>query len=301
MADISRADVSTLIEEAYSHVLLDASAASSTVLQAFRTVNMGTKLTHLPVLATLPTAAWVSETDNKATTEVTWDDLTLVAEEIATIVPVHENVLDDATTDILTEIVTRAGEAIGKVLDEAVLFGVNKPASWVSDDLYAAAVAAGQTTSVVTGDANEDDIVGAVNQTARALALAGWMPDVLVAPLSLRYDVANIRDANGSPIFRDEQFSGFQTAFNRNGAWDADSADLMLVDSSRAIIGVRQDIQVKFLDQATLTVGQSTINLAQRDMVALRFKARYAYCLGVGTTSLGESQTPVGAVVPAGS
>src|SRR5215469_6423829 len=115
MADISRAEVATLIEEAYSHVLLDSAVASSAALQAFPTVNMGTKLIHMPVLATLPTAGWVTEgpTDPlavKPTSDVTWQDLTLVAEEIAVIIPVPEAVLDDATVDVITEITTRGGE-----------------------------------------------------------------------------------------------------------------------------------------------------------------------------------------------
>jgi HK97 family phage major capsid protein len=300
MADISRSEVSTLIEEAYSHVLLDAAVASSSVLQAFPQVNMGTKLIHMPVLGTLPTASWVSETEDKSTAEVTWKDLTLVAEEIAVIIPVHENVLDDATVDVLTEITTRGGEAIGKVLDKAVLFGVNKPASWVSDDLLSASVAASQTVGNDTGDANVDDLVGTVNQAARAIAADGLVPDTLLAPLTLRYDVANIRDGLGAPIFRDEQFGGFKTVFNRNGAWDPVDCELFIVDSSRVRIGVRQDIQVKLLDQATLTVGESTINLAQRDMIAIRMKARYAYVLGISTTSLGNDVTPVAAVLPAG-
>ena len=73
------------------------------------------------------------------------------------------------------------------------------------------------------------------------------------------------------------------------------------MDSSRVRIGVRQDITVKFLDQATVNSGDSAINLAERDMVALRLKARFAYALGVGATPMGSSKTPVAVVVPEGS
>ena len=297
MADINRADVSTLIEEAYSHTLLDAATAASTVLTAFPTVNLGTKTTHLPVLATLPEAGWVSETDIKPTSEVTWKNLTMVVEELAVIIPIHEDVIADATTDILAEVTRRAGEAIGKKLDQAVLFGTGKPGTWTSDSLYEAAVAASQTTSVTTGDANVNDLVGCVNQSAKELALAGFLPDTLVAGLGLRYDVANLRNADGDLAFRDGMFGGFNTTFNRNGAWDNSSAEILVVDSSRVRIGIRQDITVKYLTEATV----ATINLAERDMVALRFKARFAYVLGVSTTTLGVDQTPVAAVVPAGS
>ena len=66
MADISRAEVATLIQEAYADVLLDGAREASTALSAFPTISMGTKLTHLPVLATLPEAGWVSESATDA-------------------------------------------------------------------------------------------------------------------------------------------------------------------------------------------------------------------------------------------
>lgn len=305
MADISRAEVATLIEEAYSHTLLDAAAQSSTVLQAFQTIPMGSKLTHLPVLATLPEANWVAESATaaagvKPTSKVTWQDRTLVAEEVAVIIPVHENVIDDATTSVLDDIATQGGAAIGKKLDQAVIFGIDKPASWVSKALLPAAVDAGQALNVQGGKANESDLVGAVNQVSEQVALAGWAPDTLLASLALRYQVANLRDANGQPIFRDESFAGYSTFFNKNGAWEADDAAAIVVDSTRVKIGVRQDITVKFLDQATLGTGENQINLAERDMVALRLKARYAYVLGDSATPVGNApRTPVGAVLPA--
>src|SRR5690606_654492 len=95
-----------------------------------------------------------------------------------------------------------------------------------------------------------------------------------------------------------ESFNGFTTHFNRNGAWVPGSASALVVDASRVKIGVRQDITVKFLDQATLGTGENQINLAERDMVALRLKARYAYVLGNGATAMGASKTPVAAVTP---
>jgi len=299
MADISRSEVSTLIQEAYASTLLDAAVKGSTVLSAFPTVSMGTKLTHLPVLATLPEADWVGESATEAegvkpTSQITWADRTLVAEELAVIVPVHENVIDDATEDLLSATAVLGGQSIGKKLDQAVLLGINKPASWVSAALLPAAVAASQTVEVVDGVANQSDIPGAVNQVAEMIADSGWAPNTLISGLSLRYKVANLRDANGQPIFRDESFAGFRTFFNENGAWDRDSATALIVDASRVRIGIRQDITVKFLDQATV----GGINLAERDMVALRFKARFAYVLGTAATSMGANMVPVGAVTP---
>ncbi|MGB6116472.1 MAG: phage major capsid protein [Comamonas sp.] len=301
MADISRTDVATGIQEEYANTLLNAAVQGSTVLQAFPTTSMGTKLTHLPVLATLPEAGWVSESATqpagvKPQSKVTWADRTLVAEELAVIIPVHEDVLADCSVGALDQIAQLGGQAIGKKLDQAVIFGTDKPASWVSDALLPAAVAAGQTVENVTGDANTSDLVGATNQVAEKIALAGWQPDTLVSSLAIRYQVANLRDSLGQLVFRDESFNGFNTLFNRNGAWDPESAAAVIVDSTRVRIGIRQDITVKFLDQATLSTG---LNLAERDMVALRLKARFAYVLGTAATPMGNNKVPVGAVVPA--
>lgn len=294
MADITRAEVATLIAEEYSNTLLGAAKEASTALSAFPTVNMGTKTTHMPVLATLPVADWVSETVAKPTSEVTWQDATLVAEEIAVIIPIHENVLDDASVSLLEEIAGLGGQAIGLKLDQAILFGTNKPASWTSAALLPAAVAAGQTIANVDGNANLNDLYGAITQAAGKLADVGYNPETLLTSVALRYRLANLRNADGNLAFANESFAGFNTSFNRNGAWAASSAEALVVDPSRVRIGVRQDIQVKFLDQATV----GTINLAERDMVAVRLKARYAYVLGTGATPRGANKVPVAAVTP---
>jgi hypothetical protein len=91
--------------------------------------------------------------------------------------------------------------------------------------------------------------------------------------------------------------AGLNAAWASGLVWDRDECEALVVDSQRAIIGVRQDITVKFLTEATV----GGINLAERDMVALRFKARYAYVLGNTRTDEGATQVPVAAVIPAGS
>ena len=135
MADISRSEVATLIQEEYANTLLDYALQGSTALAAFPTVSMGSKLTHLPVLATLPDAGWVSESATapegvKPQSQVTWEDRTLVAEELAVIVPVPEALLADLDYDLWSEVKPAVVEAIGVAVDQAILYGNNKPAEW---------------------------------------------------------------------------------------------------------------------------------------------------------------------------
>lgn len=298
MADITRAEVASLIGEEYGPNVIKAATQGSTALAAFPTVNMGTKTRNMPVLATMPEAAWVGDTDNtgtKPTSKATWANKTLVAEEVAVIVPIHENTLDDATEDILAEIADLGGQSLGKKLDQAVFFGTDKPAAWTSLDLHAAAVAAGQTVAVVDGSANQSDIYGATLQLAAMIADAGFDPTTALAKRSLAFTLANLRNANGDPVLTDSGLRGFDTFWSRNGAWSPTDATILLADPSTVRIGVRQDVTVKFLDQATV----GGINLAEKDMVALRFKARFAYVLGnPATPETGVAGYGVGAVTP---
>lgn len=298
MADISRSEVSTLIEEAYARDFLSAAAKQSAVLSAFPTRDMGTKTINEPVLATKPQAGWVGESATasegvKPTSQVTWANKQLVAEEIAVIVPIHENVLDDATDNILAELVRVGSEAIGWTLDAAVLFGIGKPASWTSRDLMASAQNGGNSFAIGSAG-TDDDLSGSILQAADKLS-DRYEPTTLLAKRGLRYKLANQRATTGEPIYvptmqgapgSEGQVHGLDaywvqgTVSNGVGGdsmvWDPAIATALIVDRSRVLIGIRQDIQVKFLDQATV----GSINLAERDMVALRFKARYAYALG---------------------
>lgn len=324
MADISRTDVATMIQEAYADDFLQYAANTSAVLKAFPTRNLGTKITHEPVLATKPHAKWVIESSSdadgvKPTGKITWADKTLVAEELAVIVPIHENVLDDASTNTIDDITKAGGESMAYALDAAVTFGINKPATWTSDALYTSAHNDANVFALGTS-AGADDLAGSILQAAESLA-DRYDPTTLLTRRGLKYKLANLRDADGRPIFLSTMSDGvmqenlygldtfFETGTVDDGAggdrlvWDPDTAEGLVVDRSRVLIGIRQDIQVKFLDQATLTGPSGTIiNLAERDMVAFRFKARYAYALGdnIAFGSTTSTSSPVAAVVPNG-
>jgi HK97 family phage major capsid protein len=297
MADISRSDVATLIQDAYGNDFLGWAAQQSAVLQAFPTRNMGTKTIKEPVLATKPHAGWVGEsatlaTGVKPTSKVTWANKNLIAEELAVIVPVHENVINDATESVLAEITKTGAEAIAFALDAAVIFGANKPQTWTSPDLLTSATQSGNVYPTgASGTPN--DLAGSILQAAEGLSVR-YDPTTLLARRGLRFRLANLRATTGEPIFMSslsdqgntDMVHGLNTFYvtgtvdDGSGGdtliWDPEDFDAFVVDRSRVLIGVRQDITVKFLDQATV----NGVNLAERDMVALRFLARYAYVLG---------------------
>lgn len=314
---ITREDVAGLIQEAYSGTFYDVVSRQSAVASAFPTVNMGTKTTSLSLGATDAFAEWVGETagvdTEKPLSKISWGKKNLVAEEIAVIIAVHENDIDDATEDVLSEIAVKGANALAAGLDAAVLFGVNKPATWTSPSLYESATAAG---NVFQAGAGEDDLAGSFLQAAGALAAEGYDPDTFFANRGLRFRLANLRGTDNAPIYLPslstapdarDQFAGLAAHWvgghvrDGEGAtlpvWQRELAEGMIVDPSRVRIGIRQDISVKFLDQAT----PHGIDLASNDMVALRFKARYAYALGESVVEGAErvTKSPVAIVTPA--
>ena len=128
---INRTDLSGLIPEPVTREIIQGVTQGSAVLQMGRRLpNMTSKTQVMNVLDMLPTAYWVDgDTGFKQTTKMAWDKKKIYAEELAVIVPIPEAVLDDADYDIWGEVKPRLVEAFGQKIDEAVLFGVDKPTS----------------------------------------------------------------------------------------------------------------------------------------------------------------------------
>lgn len=277
----------------------------SAALDSFRRVNMGSKTARMPVLTALPTAGFVGEADDgvvpaeadtKQATRVTWGTKQLVAEELATIVLVHENVFDDTEIGVWDEVRPLAAQAFGRTLDSAVFFGVNKPASWPAS-LLDGAVSANNVwirgTGAGASTPAQPDLVGDINQTWALVEDDGHDVNVQYAGTYLRSQLRGLRDADGSPLYlntlrgdgRADEVMGQDLYWVRNGAWQrADDtsvnlaggqtgADLIVGDRNKAILGLRTDMQVKVLTEATV----DGVNLAETDQIGLRFKMRVAF------------------------
>lgn len=305
MADISRSDALALLARQDINEIIKPATSQSAALSSFRTIRMTAGTASMPVLSALPTAGWVSESSTakegvKPTSKVTWSDKKLVAEEIAVIVPVHENLLADSRFNIWEEIRPLVSAEFARVLDSAVFHGVNKPTSWSDDALIPGAIKAGNAVPAGTGvDLAED-----INLAFGLVENDEFDVNAAFTGRFLRSELRGLRDKNQQPIYLDALRSDGDTAsiygqplyYVGNRAWDRSQALALVGDASRVVLAIREDMQVKLLDQATV----GNINLAERDMVALRFKLRVAYATAFSTVEAedGSKVYPFAVVQP---
>lgn len=279
----SRADVQALIPEEVASGILEDLSTESAALRLFRRITVSSNQQRMPVLSALPTAYFVNgDTGLKQTTEMAWANKYLFVEEIAAIVPVPEAVLDDLSFDLWGEIRPRIVEAVGRVLDNAIFFGVNKPASWPTD-VVASAIAAGNaftrgTSTAATGGLAED-----FNQLFGTVEADGFDVNGLVTRRTFRARLRSARDTTGQKLLdmSQNEIEGASVVYAMAGLWPsgAGAAEAIVGDFSQGILGIRRDLTWKLLDQAVLQDQSGVIqyNLAQQDMVAMRVVARYAW------------------------
>jgi HK97 family phage major capsid protein len=283
---ISRTDAQALIPEQVSQEIMASLATESAALSLFRQIPISTNQTRLPVLAALPTAYFVNgDTGLKQTTEANWANKFLNVEELAAIVPIPEAVLDDTGFDVWGAIRPLLEQAIGRALDAAVLFGVNKPASWPLD------LVAGATASTPANTQARGASAAAIGGVAQDLNLLfakieadGFMPNGVIARTSFKSVVRGARDTTGQALadLSAGTLWGEPLRFVAPGIWPTagtGAAEAIVGDFDQAILGVRQDFTYKVLTEAVIqdNVGAIQFNLAQQDMVALRVVFRVAY------------------------
>ncbi len=270
-----------LIPTPVSDQIIQEMPKASAVLSLARRVIMSTKSQRQPVLSLLPQAYFVNgDTGLKQTTKQDWENLTLVAEEIAVIVPIPENYLSDAQVPIWDEVRPQIAAAFGRKIDLATLWGIDKPTTWGD----AIGITAEIKGNVVTEGEN-DDLAVDIAETARKVALDGFSPNGFASGPALDWRLVGLRSDQGVPIYSMPQDGVPGRIYGRplgavdNGGWDDARATLIAGDWSKAIVGLRQDITFRVFTEGVITddSGNVVLNLMQQDAVALRAVMRLGW------------------------
>lgn len=297
--------------------IIETAIEESVVMQFAHREDMGTQLKDMPVLSLMPSAYFVSGGDAglKQTTAMGWKNKRLVAEEIAVLVAIPNNVLADTSIKLWDRIRPRLGEAVARAFDAAVLFGTNKPASWVDAALGPGAITAGNT---VTHGASAIDVGDDVNNVIAAVAADGFMPSGIVLAPPLRYTFQGLRDSQKGLIFQPyDTGSVSSTTFGssvnarRGTLWgmpasttlsgifgdedvaSANAVELLAVDWDQVYIGIRQDITLDFSNSAIITdaSGAVQVNAFQQDSTIGRLVFRAAYAVPNPTTRMNGTES----------
>ena len=286
---IAKTDVEDLIETQVANEIFEGVIKESKALGMFRRLpNMTSDKTKLRVLDSLPVAYFVDESTNngrKNTTKMAWDKKYINAAELAVIVPIKENVLNDASIDIWSEVRPRIVEAFAKKIDNAMFFGVDKPTDW----------RAGLVPSVISAGAEVDEtghLYSDINDVMTKVEESGYEVNGILGGVGLKGKFRMMTDTTGQPLNTTE-IGSVRREFMDNGVWDKTKSTLIAGDFSQAVYAIRQDVTYKILDQAVIqdTDGSILYNLAQDDMVALRVVMRLGWEIPNPVNALNETAT----------
>lgn len=284
--------------------IIKESTHGSVMLANARKVRMTSKKYRQPVLATLPDAYWVNgDTGLKETTKADWNDIEMVAEEMAVIVPIPDVVIADSSIPLWAEIRPLIAEAIGRKLDEACIFGVDKPSTW-PDEIVAAATAAGNTVARTA----DTDLGQNVAELGGKIAKQGYGVNGFISKPGMQWELVGLRDQNGAPIYTpltggiNHGLYGYPFNEVMNGAWDTDAAELIALDWNKQLVGIRQDVTYDLFKEGVITDsdGKVILNLMQQDTKALRVVFRVGYAVAAPKTRVqGGTAYPGGLILPA--
>ena len=277
MSMITRSNAEALFEPQVQREIIEGVVTQSKAMQMFRRLpNMTSNKTKMRVLDALPMTYWVdADKDNgrKQLTKMAWDNKFITAEELAVIVPIKEDVLDDADYDIWADVRPRIVEAMGKAFDEAVFTGKNKPKGFRADLLTSIRNAGATITP------GEKKLYELINEAMVKVEESGYNPTGIVGGVDVKGKFRMMVDTTGQPI-KGTEIDSLPKAYIDNGAWDKSLSQLIVGDMTQAVYSIRQDVTYKVLDQAVIqdpASGDILYNLAQEDMVALRVVMRLGW------------------------
>lgn len=319
MAIIDRTGAEVLIPEEKAREIIQSVPESSIAMRLMRRLpNMSAKTRSIPVLGSLPMAYFVDgDTGFKQTTKMDWENVRLHAEEIACIVPIPENVLDDSEYDIWANVKPRIDEGIGAAWDKAVFFGENKPTNF-PDGIIIGAIAAGNYLVHDPSAKLYQELLGEAGLAAM-IEEDGYVPSAYVGAIKMRSTLRGAVDENGLPIFgraayRDGvqgkgsyELDGAEAMFPKSDIMDPAEALLLGGEWNQAVWAIRTDISTKLLTEAVIqdpSTKEIVYNLAQQDMVALRVTFRAGWALPNPINRVNPTKAtryPFGVLLPTGS
>lgn len=220
----------------------------------------------------------------KPTLQMAWENVYIVAEPIAIMLPVPDDVLDDSSYPIWDAIRPRIIEAFGRRIDEAAIWGVRRPVTWPSG-IVPTAIARGQVVQAGTGA----DLGIDFSNVMGILENQGFDPTGFMAPPAVKARLRNIRDNNGQPIFANGNLQGgvpdavygLPIKYIKNASFRATVAAAICGAMSEAKFAIRTDMSWYIAKEGIISDenGKVILNALQQDCKIMRVVMRLGWAV----------------------
>ena len=293
-------DFSGVIPIEFSNQIIEEAIQQSAVLQLGQRLPMGTTITDLPIPKTLPKAAWTGAPGGrKAWTDLMLETTSIHAEEVAAVTAIPDSYLEDATINIWAWARPRLAEAIAVALDDAILFGLDAPATFPRPSPAGTGGLMHNDYSTAIPAAGTTDAVDIVNRAMGAVEGQGLNVVGHAADLMVKASFRGVRDETGALLLGTEQAGtgqrntlyGVPIAYN---SWSTRTNNFLTGAWNNLLIGVRQDIRFAMDPNAVIADddGKVIISGFQDNTTPMKVWARFG-CVVIKPVTV---RTPGGAV-----
>ena len=241
----------------------------SAVMRLARKIEFPGLGVTIPVITGDPEAGWVGETEKKPVKRGTLATKQMTPYTLAVIVPFSNQFKRDLP-NLYDALIQRLPLALGKKFDQTVFGGATVPGSNF-DTLK------GCTAQEIGTDAYGGLVAAQADIAAHDGILNGWV----LSPKA-QSTLLTAVDGNKRPLFINNVAEGAvpmilgASAMQSKGAYVADTTTAkkhvvgFAGDWTQAVYGTVEGVQIAISDQATLTDGDTTINLFEQNMFAVR-------------------------------
>ena len=256
-----------------SSEILQKTQEASIIMRLARQIPLPGNGVQIPVIASDPTAEWVTETGAKPVSTPTLDKKIMQAHKLAVIVPFSNEFRRDVPA-LYNALIARLPGVLAEKFDNTVIFG---PASGTLANF--------DNFSAVTGyaldEANKTVYDGLVAADGAIATAGGIMNGIALAPQGKSVLLGAV-DGEGRPLFNTVFESGIsrvlgapvhisKAAYKAGTSGSGATPDVVGIagDWTHAMYGTVEGVQVRYSADATLTSGNTTINLFQQNMFAV--------------------------------
>ncbi len=278
MTYVDQTKIQSLFKPQFIDGIFELAKKNSFVLaHATRLPNMTGKDMDIDILSNLPIAYWAgADTATRAITSLALKGKRIRAEEMNVLIPISKNSLADSNVDLEKIIKERSAEAIGKLLDQAVITGEGKPAGF-REGIIPSCINYGAKVSIDTSATVP--FYSAIDSAMALVEASDYEANGIVSNYAAKSLFRNMVDSTGQPLANTE-IGGLDRMYVSNGAWNSSLGKALVGDMKQVYYAIRQEITVDVLTEGTIVNPNDTTesyNLGQQRMIAIMLTMRMGW------------------------